>query len=49
MPDVEFGATLDSEGLYRVVKIDIVFTNYNGDCKMKVKALAKSSYDQLTN
>lgn len=49
IPDVEFGATLDSEGLYRVVKIDIVFTNYNGDCRMKVKALARSSYDQLIN
>lgn len=49
IPDVEFGATLDREGLYRVVKITTTFTNYDGDCKMSIKALSKSAYDQLTD
>lgn len=41
------GAEFDTNGIYRVVKMSITFTNGAGESKMRVKTLARNSYSLL--
>lgn len=45
-PEAEFGAQLDSNGLYKITGLEINATNGSGQNKMKATALARNAYNE---
>lgn len=45
---VQIGATLATNGMYRIVKMTTTFSNNDEENSMAIKALAKDFYDQYT-